>query len=411
MNAFNSPTSQPGVSPSAPAPESAPKPILSKPRFSPLVLGAAALGILLVGGVGATAGAYSRFAATQIIAPNVFVAGVPVGGLSVKEAREKLRARFGDLQVKLQTEKRPFSLKLRELGGAPSIEAALAKAYSVGRDGNAISNFVDVYGSKSSGTRLGLPVAWNKGQLVAKLKSVNENFATPPVDARLETQGGVLVTVPEKSGLGLNIGETARLVQAKYYVGAREIAGATQAVEAKIKAADLEGRDVKLGEYTTSFNPGLRGRTTNLRISCAAIENQVLMPGEEFSFNQSTGQRTWEKGYRMANIFERKPGAEKSEVVEGLAGGICQTSSTLYNAVRKANLRFENNPFQITQRESHSLPVTYVSPGFDATVAWPYKDFKFKNVSNFPVFVQTQIARRTMTVSVWARVPNGQNLS
>ncbi|RYX80197.1 hypothetical protein EON83_29650 [bacterium] len=179
-----------------------------------------------------------------------------------------------------------------------------------------------------------------------------------------------------------------------------------RAVKANIQANELEGRDVQLAHYTTRFNSGLAGRTENLRIACRAIQNHVLMPGETFSFNGCTGERTVDKGYRMAHIFMRQPGAAESEVVDGLAGGVCQVSSTLFNAVRKTNAEAEVNPLKIVERTSHSLPVTYVPRGLDATVAWPYKDFKFRNVAAYPVYVQTRMGASNLTISIWGRIPN-----
>ena len=108
----------------------------------------------------------------------------------------------------------------------------------------------------------------------------------------------------------------------------------------------------------------------------------------------------------MAHIFLRQPGAENSEVVDGLAGGVCQVSSTLFNAVRKTNLKADVNPIKIVERTSHSLPVTYVPRGLDATVAWPYKDFKFRNVTNHPVYVRTRLGRSKLSIAIWGRVPH-----
>jgi vancomycin resistance protein YoaR len=140
-------------------------------------------------------------------------------------------------------------------------------------------------------------------------------------------------------------------------------------------------------------------------VAAAAIDGQVLMPGETFSFNQSTGERTWDKGYRMAHIFERKPGQLKAEVVDGLAGGVCQVSTTLYNAVRKSREAGVKG-LRIVERNFHSLPVTYVSPGYDATVAWPIKDFRFRNTLQHPIYLRAAVSGSRLNVSVWGRVPN-----
>jgi len=376
----------------------------------PYLVGGGVIVTLLVA-LGATAGAYSRFASDKHIAPNVFVAGVPVGGLTTQQATTKLESKFGNLQVALGTSKKDYKVPLSELGGKPSIQGVIAKAYSFGREGSPISNFIGVYSTKTGEKRFSLPVEWDKDVLVSKLNELNKDFTTKPVDARLQgVPNGGLEIVPERVGEELNIGETAKVIQAKYSVDVKEVEGATREVTPEITADKLQGTDVKLGEYRTRFNPGLVGRTTNIRIACGIIDGHVLMPGDRFSFNGMTGERTWDKGYRMAHIFEKKPGATESEVVEGLAGGVCQVSTTLYNAVRKTNAKFDTNPIKITERNTHSLPVTYAPRGFDATVAWPYKDFKFKNVYDYPVFIRTSLGVRNLTISMWARVPEGTTI-
>jgi vancomycin resistance protein YoaR len=164
----------------------------------------------------------------------------------------------------------------------------------------------------------------------------------------------------------------------------------------RLTAASLAGTDVKLGEYRTRFNAGEWGRTRNIYVAAGAIDGKVIMPGQTFSFNQSTGRRTWEKGYRMAHIFERKPGQLKAEVVDGLAGGVCQVSSTLYNAVRKSKDKVGPG-VRIVERNYHSLPVTYVPPGFDATVAWPNKDFRFRNTLPAPIYLRAEVVGSRLT--------------
>lgn len=353
-------------------------------------------------------GAYSSWASSRLIAPGIAIAGVPVGGLTQDEAQQQLEKRFGRLSVTLQTEARPFRVGLRELGGQPSIAPVVQKAAKIGRGGDAIANFLRVYDARATGERFALPVTWNKAALVAKLRTVDRIYSVPAQNARLVVNENGSQIVPHRQGRALNIGETAKQIQAKYFVGKSEIGAATREVAPQISARDLDGKDVLLASYRTSFNGGIAGRTTNIRVACAAIDGEVLMPGETFSFNGQTGKRTFSKGYRMAHIFERKPGQTESQVVDGLAGGVCQVSSTLFNAVRRTNDKIEGaKPLEIIERNSHSLPVTYVPSGLDATVAWPSKDFRFRNTFSHPVYLRTTMSRSRLSIGVWGRVPRG----
>jgi vancomycin resistance protein YoaR len=193
-------------------------------------------------------------------------------------------------------------------------------------------------------------------------------------------------------------------LQKKYYVGLPNIKATAKVLPPRVTSASLEGQDIRLGQYSTWYDASYWGRTRNIHVASSELDGTVLMPGETFSFNGATGERTWRKGYRMAHIFERKPGQRESEVVDGLAGGVCQVSTTLYNAVRKTNRRMGRH-LKIVERNHHSLPVTYIAPGLDATVAWPSLDFKFRNAFPHPIYLRTAAGGSRLRVSVWGRVP------
>lgn len=134
-----------------------------------------------------------------------------------------------------------------------------------------------------------------------------------------------------------------------------------------------------ISEFTTKYDASNINRSGNLKIAAEKINGRVLMPGEEFSFNEVVGKRTIEEGYRNAKIYEN------GQVVDGLAGGICQISSTLYNAVLLANL-------EVTERRNHSFTSTYVPAGRDATVVYGRSDLKFKNTRNYPIKLEANVA-------------------
>ena len=133
-----------------------------------------------------------------------------------------------------------------------------------------------------------------------------------------------------------------------------------------------------VSSFSTRYDASNTNRSTNLAIAANKINGKVLMPGEEFSYNQVVGKRTVEEGYRDAAIYQ------DGKVVDGLAGGICQISSTLYNAVLLANL-------EVTERTNHSYSTSFVAAGRDATVVWGTKDFKFKNSRSYPIKIEASV--------------------
>jgi vancomycin resistance protein YoaR len=365
--------------------------------------------VVFVVAAGLAFGTYQSWRGGETIAPNVFIAGQEVGGLTKREARQRLAARFENLKATITTPEENFQFALSEIGGAPDLNRAINDAYWLARTGSIVKNAPRVLWARFDETHLPLRFRWNKERLKNRMRRVADEYRQPAQNATLQVTGAGVQVVPEATGRSMNLGATLARLQKVYGLNHTTIEATVREEKPKITSADLEGTDVKLGIYTTTFNRGLIGRTRNIRVSAATVDGKVLMPGETFSFNACTGERTWEKGYRMAHIFERKPGKAESEVVEGLAGGICQVSSTLYNAVRKGNEKLDNG-LKIVQRESHSLPVTYVPRGYDATVAWPYKDFKFKNTLPHPIYLRAGVAGSHLNISVWARVPSGDAL-
>ncbi len=360
----------------------------------------------LVATIGGAHGTYLGWRGGEQIAPNVFISGEAVGGLTRREARERLQKRFGNLALTVRAPATNYQLTLRELGGAPDFNRAVNDAYWFGRGGDVWRNVPRVLMARFEEHHLRLPVRWNKERLKNRMRAVARSYYRPAHSAVLKVDGLGVHILPEESGRALNVGETLARLQRRYEVGYAAVTATERIVEPRLSAADLVGTDVKIAQFTTRFNRGLVGRTKNIHVASGAINGKVLMPGQIFSFNGSTGERTFAKGYRMAHIFERKPGEEESEIVDGLAGGTCQVSTTLYNAVRKSNEKLDGK-LRIVQRETHSLPVPYIASGLDATVAWPSRDFKFKNTLPHPVFLRTAVAGSRLTISVWARVPMG----
>lgn len=142
-----------------------------------------------------------------------------------------------------------------------------------------------------------------------------------------------------------------------------------------------------LGTYTTKAKWGQTNRNTNIRLACEAINEYVVQPGAQFSFNTVVGQRTKERGYKEAGVYVN------GQVDTGVGGGICQVSSTLFNAALLSNMT-------ITARRAHSLPVSYLPRGRDAAVSWGGPEFKFKNPYSFPVMICTYFNPNTCEIVI-----------
>ncbi|GEN30606.1 vancomycin resistance protein YoaR [Cerasibacillus quisquiliarum] len=145
----------------------------------------------------------------------------------------------------------------------------------------------------------------------------------------------------------------------------------------------------ELTSYVTYYDVGHKERTHNIELATNAINNYVLFPDEEFSFNEIVGERTKERGYKKAPVIV------KGELSEGIGGGICQVSSTLFNAVNLKGI-------EIIERYSHSREVPYVPPGQDAMVSWWGPDFVFKNKYRHPILIRAQATNGKLRIQIYS---------
>ncbi len=160
-----------------------------------------------------------------------------------------------------------------------------------------------------------------------------------------------------------------------------------ETVQPEISAASAKEKYKTIGTYTTETTAN-SARNTNIRLACEALNGTIVQPGQEISFNDTVGERTEEKGYKGAAAYNN------GEVVEEIGGGVCQVSTTLYNAAVKAGMN-------ITMRRSHTFEPSYITPGQDATVSWGGPDFKFVNNSSAAVGIRASYYNQTCTVSIY----------
>ena len=160
----------------------------------------------------------------------------------------------------------------------------------------------------------------------------------------------------------------------------------------KVKAEQLETNVRMIAKYTTPILDRSRSRVKNIRLVSSKLDKKIIMPGEEFSFNKITGRKTRKQGYENATIIVNTPKGPKHKKAPG--GGVCQVSTTLYNAVLKCGLK-------VTERHEHSDDVHYVPDGKDATVTFNGADFRFVNNRKYPIMIRVYIGKRIVQVRIY----------
>jgi vancomycin resistance protein YoaR len=159
--------------------------------------------------------------------------------------------------------------------------------------------------------------------------------------------------------------------------------------ELTTEAARRLGVRELVSTFTTSFNAGDVPRVHNIGLIAAAVHGNLVRPGETFSMNQATGERTAAKGYRTAHVIR------DGEIVDGLGGGVCQAGTTMFNAVFFAGL-------PVPERRNHSLHISHYPMGRDATLNWPGTDLKFRNDSPYGIYITSRATPSTLTFTLWS---------
>ncbi|MBO4450002.1 MAG: VanW family protein [Clostridiales bacterium] len=227
------------------------------------------------------------------------------------------------------------------------------------------------------------------------LEPVNASISTFDVDSRAYT------IIPEKKGYNINIPATTEKVKAM--LDSRNYVGVVP-VEAEIIAPEITEASINatFGKISSCTSKTTRNsnRNNNIKKACQYMNGYILKPGKEFSFNKVVGQRTAARGFKEAKVIAG------GQYEMGLGGGICQVSSTLYNAVICAGL-------SATERHPHAFPSTYLPMGQDATVDWPHLDFKFKNTTDGEIIIVAWWSKSDRVVHIelyGKKLPDGQKI-
>ena len=367
--------------------------------------------------------------------------GISIGKTDVSElTQEEAEKKLEEIYSNNNAEKKIYlshgsyetSITYEALEVKYHIEKAVKEAYEIGRQGNVFQDNIEILKTWNEGKNVNLEVsmdndmieqiaqninnsiddtvvqpsyyieenknelvitAGKKGQKVDEEKLLEEIYKV--LDANEEVYKEVkdayytqnpFTVYPEEDGVDFDVNEAKTIIaeEKEEYVIPLKITKPTKTV----KDIGTEAFPDLLATFSTNYNAGNTNRTTNLKLAVNKINGTVLLPNEEFSYNKVVGERTISAGYKMAATYSN------GAVVDGLGGGICQISSTLYDAVVMANLN-------VTTRRNHQFVTSYVPAGKDATVVWGSQDFKFVNSRKNPIRITATVQGGVATVQIW----------
>ncbi len=316
------------------------------------------------------------------ISEGIYIESVHIGGMTEAEAKEALEAyieTLNETQFTFTAGDKQLSATAAELGFAVTNKDIVKEAMSVGKTGSLLKRYKDLADLEQGDLVFDLNVSIDKEMVTAFLNDNISKIDTKAVDNGLIREEGKFVYVPGTTGIAVNVGPSAALIE-EYIADEWNREDAVIELSAQItepRGNEEELAQIKdvLGSCDTNFRTSVVSRITNINVATDRINGTVLYPGDVFSVNETILYRNKENGYEKAGSYEG------GQTVQTYGGGVCQVSTTLYNAVIYAEL-------EIVERQSHSMTVAYVPLSMDAMIADGIQDFKFKNNQEYPVYIE-----------------------
>ncbi|MDR7519819.1 MAG: VanW family protein [Armatimonadota bacterium] len=335
------------------------------------------------------------------VLPGVTVEGVGVGGLTGPEVAARVRERAAATTARpLWVRAGPVEARATasELGMRPAVDRTVAAAMAVGRSGALVDRLFDR--TVLLRRPIEVPIQYWYDPAVARqaVERVAASVVVEPKDARVTVTGGRLTVVsPSQDGVVVDLrASVLRVISALV----RREAAVDLVIALRRPAFTTEIADrmaEPVARFTTSF-PDNPDRVHNIRLAAAALRGVLLPPGALLAYNEIVGPRDPARGYRKAPVLIN------NVLVPGDGGGVCQVSSTLFNAALLAEMAVET-------RVNHSRPVPYLAAGLDATVEYGSLDLRLRNTTGQYLYLWTDVTRRSVTVTVYGPRQPGREVA
>lgn len=392
------------------------------------------------------------------IISGVKIEGIDVSGLTRDQAKEKINSIYEEKKQKdiiLKYEDYETTITPKLMDTNYDVDKATEEAISLGREGNIIINNYKILFAKMGRKNIKVNMTINEEETRKIIDGISSNIPGAVVESDYYTEDNKLVITKGKEGLKI---DTENLIERiennlkdintkQEYIKIPVINKTPEKIDIKkihdeiykeVKDAyltqdpitihpEVEGVDFNIDEaktlldeeketyeipliitkpnvtmaqigseafpnllatYSTKYDGANVNRANNLELACEKINDKVVLSGETFSYNKTLGERTISAGYKEAKVYEN------GEVVDGIGGGICQVSSTLYNAVLMANM-------EVTERKNHQFVTSYTPAGRDATVVYGMTDFKFKNTRKYAIKIKAECSNGIVTISIY----------
>lgn len=341
-----------------------------------------------------------KYIYTNVIAKNIFVEGIDVSNLTKEEAINYVNENviLGELQLNYNGETNVISPD--EIDLKYNTSEVVEKAYNYTKTDSYFENVKRFFNLNKNSKNLEIKSLYNENKLSEKIQNISDSINVDMKNAKVYiSDSGNISTSSATIGKELDIASTKEsiydAIKNKDY---KSIDLKVNIKEPKISTEAAKSVNTLLAEFSTKFSTKDSNRVTNVVLSAKATSDVLLMPGEEFSYNNLTGKRTASNGYKDAPVIIN------GKLEQDVGGGVCQVSSTLFNSVLYSGL-------DVTSRRNHSLKSSYVSIGRDAMVSDGGSDFRFKNPYSHPVYIKNTVSNGVITSKIYGNISDKKNIS
>lgn len=318
----------------------------------------------------------------DIICNGVFVESIDLSGMTREQAEDAIQEYIGlktERLLEVDVNGKKVTTSLKKIGYECEASDCIDQALRVGKSGNPFANYVEIKEAQNNHIVYDLTFKYSDEKIQSFVKKKCGKECTKAKNSKVKMQDGALTYTEAKDGITIDTESTMEKIK-KALQEREEDAVINVSAEITVQepavTEELASRcKDKIGTFRTVFNAGNVSRSKNVANAARLINGKVLNPGETFSVHDAISPMTEDNGYYAA------PSYNNGKVEDSIGGGVCQVSTTLYNAVLRAEL-------EIVERSPHSMVVTYVEPSMDAAIAGDYKDFKFRNNTQVPIYIE-----------------------
>lgn len=327
--------------------------------------------------------------------PGVRIANLDLSGKTKDEGKRLIISEYidklKDYKLSIRVLEKVYVLDYSKLIKGDNIDKVADEVFGVGKD-------LDFYNKhflieKGVSNNYELSFILDEDYLRDFISGIEKDINIEPINSKVELgKNGLISIIDDVSGQKLDSKKLLKYIYDSIKEkpsGSNTVEASVEQIPASITAEVLSPVDTIIASSKTSYASSPAERVNNIELASKSINGKLIMPGDVFSLNETLGERTLEKGYKIAPVIE------EGDFKSGIGGGICQVSSTLYNAVLRSGL-------SIIERESHSLPVSYIGLGLDATVSWGSIDFKFKNTLDYPIFIESYTKNKALYINLYS---------